>query len=187
MNARQVAAVAWSFEHLLAGSRPRNDMAGLRAATHPLRPQIVQQSAATSTSSFVHRRHFSQSRLSRQQSSTPDLVEQAVEGASSSSSAYSSFLSSASDAFLTLPEHLPLHPSYATSIVLLTLALRCSITLPMTVWQRKRVKRVQTEVIPRVKEYMEKAKFELRAEFRKAGKDYDEYAKELNKRVSYSK
>ena len=53
----------------------------------------------------------------------------------------------------------------------------------MTIWQRKRVKRVQEEVIPRVKEYMEEAKYELRAQFRRAGKDYAEYTKELNKRV----
>lgn len=163
-------------------------MTALRSAILPLRSHSILQQAVVAGPSIapVSRRHFSQSRRTHQESDTSplDLAGQAVEASSSSPSTFSTFLSSASDAFLALPDHLPFHPSYATSIVLLTLALRCSITLPLTVWQRKRVKRVQEEVIPRVKSYMEEAKYELRAQFRRAGKDYTDYTKELNKLAS---
>lgn len=157
-------------------------MASLQAAGLPIRAHVSRR-AIIASSLPAQRRLFSQGPRPRQEASPLDLAEQAVESASSSSSYYSSFLSSASDAILALPDHLPLHPSYATSIILLTLALRCSITLPTTIWQRKRVKRAQTEVIPRVRAYMQEAKYELRAQFRRAGKDYEEYTKELNTRV----
>ena len=87
-----------------------------------------------------------------------------------------------SEGFLALPS--ALHLSYATSIVLVTLILRSSITLPLTFWQRRRVRRIGEKVVPELKSWMSRAKYTLRAEYRKKNMPYDAYVKELNRRVS---
>lgn len=88
----------------------------------------------------------------------------------------------AAEAFLSLPDTLG-GGSFTTILVFFTLFLRLSITVPITVWQRKRVRKVTELVIPEVKAWGEKAKYTLRTEFRRAGKDYEEYTKGLTKQV----
>lgn len=90
-----------------------------------------------------------------------------------------------SDAILALPS-VTGTSSYAASIVFLTLLLRTSITLPLTYWQRQRIGRVQRLVIPAAKVWMAEAKYRLRAEFRRAGKGYDEYVSALQRQVNFA-
>lgn len=116
-------------------------------------------------------------------SSHLDVVEDAVEVINNTSAVTSGLMHSASNAFLELP-HLLGGTSYAATIVLLTLFLRSSITLPMIIWQRRRIRRVQELVVPAAKEWMSSAKYALRAEFRKANKSYEQYVTTLNARVS---
>lgn len=120
-------------------------------------------------------------------SATPqyDLTEAALEqlvpdGGDTSSS----IIRTLADAFLSLHDRLPGSISYSALIVLLTLVLRSSITLPLTVWSRRRVRRVAELVVPRVKAWSARAKYALRAEYRKENRSYEDYVKELNARVS---
>ena len=95
---------------------------------------------------------------------------------------YWDLIHAVSEGFLALPG--VLHLSYATSIVLVTLVLRSSITLPLTFWQRRRVRRIGEKVVPELKSWMSRAKYTLRTEYRKRNMPYDAYVKELNRRVS---
>jgi hypothetical protein len=112
-----------------------------------------------------------------------DLSEDAVELVNTTSAISSGILSTSADLFLSLPQLFGGAP-YALSIVLMTIALRSSITMPLTVWQRRRVRRVQEKVVPAAKKWMAVARYNLRTEFRRAGKGYEEYVAELNKQVS---
>lgn len=108
-----------------------------------------------------------------------DISEDAVEAANAASTFSSQLLGASSDAFLALPQALG-GVSYATSIVLLTVALRCTVTLPMIVWQRRRIRRVQELVVPAAKAWLADARYALRAEYRRAGKGYEQYVTALN-------
>lgn len=111
--------------------------------------------------------------------SNVDLPEEAVEAANAASTFSSQLLGASSEAFLALPQALG-GVSYATSIVLLTVALRCTVTLPMIVWQRRRIRRVQELVVPAAKAWLADARYALRAEYRRAGKGYEQYVTALN-------
>lgn len=111
-----------------------------------------------------------------------DVTDDAVEAINTTSALGSGLLRTSSDAFLELPQILG-GTSYAATIVLVTLLLRSSITLPMIAWQRRRVRRVQELVVPAAKQWMSTAKYALRAEFRKSNKSYEEYVATLNARV----
>lgn len=110
------------------------------------------------------------------------VPEAAIQSVNQSPNLVSKLLSLSSDGFLALPHTLGI-ASYAVTIVLLTLLLRCSITVPVTIWQRKRVKRVQDLVVPAAKQWLASAKYSLRAEYRRAGKSYEEYVAALNAKV----
>lgn len=112
-----------------------------------------------------------------------DVAEDVVEAVNQGSAIGSGLLSATSDAFLALPPALG-GISYAATIVIMTIALRSTITLPMIAWQRRRVRRVQELVVPAAKEWMSSAKYALRAEYRKANKGYDQYVAALNVQVS---
>jgi len=129
------------MSHLRTSSRV---LAHLRSES-TCRPRVVVPAAIVPAS----RRQFSSSKVVKSDPAPLDLAERALESIpSTSSAAPPGFFTSAAELFLSLPDLLPFHTSYAVSIVLLTLFLRCSITLPLIIWQRKRTKRVGELVVP---------------------------------------
>ena len=95
------------------------------------------------------------------------------------------FIELCSGAFLSLSDSLG-GISYTACVILLTLFLRLSITAPLTIWQRRRIKKVVELVVPEVKAWGAEARLAMRAEFRRAGKGYESYAKALSRRVCSS-
>jgi len=89
-----------------------------------------------------------------------------------------------SDAFLHLPQHLPFDGSYTSTIIFVTVCLRLSFTVPMQVWQRKRTARLKNIVAPALKAFSKKCAIDLRSEYRRAGKGYEEYVAKYKRRVS---
>jgi membrane protein insertase Oxa1/YidC/SpoIIIJ len=73
-------------------------------------------------------------------------------------------------------------PAWVT-IIALTLCVRTGITLPVTLWQRRRMLREAQEVRPRMKEINEKLAVVVARESREKGLGYEEYKKNLKARV----
>jgi hypothetical protein len=153
----------------------------------PIRPL---RSIVSTTLNAPSRRAFSSSRpLSTGAGHVADVVNSSEAGgviagsATDVASTFSGFIQTCSESLLSVPIASS-SLSYSAAIVLLTLSFRLGITLPVTLWQRRRIKRVAENVVPEVKAWGEKAKLKLRAEFRRADKGYDAYVKELNSRVS---
>lgn len=92
-------------------------------------------------------------------------------------------ITSMSDAFLHLPEQLHLS-SYTTSIVLATICLRVALTVPMQIWQRRRTARLKNYVTPEAREFGRICAVQLRDEYRRAGRSYEDYVKEFQRRAS---
>lgn len=84
--------------------------------------------------------------------------------------------------FLELPSVLPFEPSHATTIVLLSLGLRCGITLPLSLWQRKRTHRLEHNVKPALDVWAIENKDRCRRECRAQGLGYEAYTKEWTRR-----
>ncbi|WWD18052.1 hypothetical protein CI109_102499 [Kwoniella shandongensis] len=77
------------------------------------------------------------------------------------------------------------HPlGYGTTIILLTLLVRTTITLPISIWQRKRALRAQRLVQPELKAINERLAISLRDEFRKRGASYNQYLTELRRQLA---
>ena len=74
--------------------------------------------------------------------------------------------------------------SYALLIPLLTLAIRGSLTLPLTLWQRARTRKFADVVMPLLRKEQTRISFETRNECRRAGKSFEEYQEVYKKRVS---
>lgn len=89
------------------------------------------------------------------------------------------------ETFLPLSQFLLDHPfpTYASSIILTTIFLRTLVTLPITVWSRKRMRRMRELVQPEMKLWNEKLAVKLVGESRKAGLDFEGYKKELKRQV----
>lgn len=73
-------------------------------------------------------------------------------------------------------------PAWAT-IIALTLCVRTGITLPVSLWQRRRMLREASEVRPRMKEINEKLAVSVMKDCRARGVDYEGYKKELKSKV----
>ncbi|KAL1406185.1 peroxin [Vanrija albida] len=75
-------------------------------------------------------------------------------------------------------------PSYGLSIIALTLALRFGITLPFTLWQRARVRKNREIIVPAMKKINDRLAVALVPEARRQGWSYEQYKKELKKRLA---
>lgn len=73
-------------------------------------------------------------------------------------------------------------PAWAT-IIALTLCVRTGITLPVSLWQRRRMMREATEVRPRMKQINEQLAVSVMKDCRARGVDYEGYKKELKTKV----
>ncbi|TIB70527.1 hypothetical protein E3Q16_03030 [Wallemia mellicola] len=80
--------------------------------------------------------------------------------------------------FLEIPNILPFTPAYATTIVLLSLGLRAGITLPLSIWQRKRTYRLEHHVKPALDVWAIENKDKCRRDCKAAGMSYEAYTKE---------
>lgn len=136
---------------------------------HLLAPALRRRNAQSS-------RPFSASATSRLPNELQGSVDNAVES-------QAGLIFQMSDHFLQLPELLHL-PSYTSSIVVTTLALRFAFTVPMQIWQRKRTARLKNLVTPEARAFNKTCSLDLRSEYRRLGKNYDEYVAEFNRRVS---
>lgn len=74
-------------------------------------------------------------------------------------------------------------PSYALSIVVLTIAIRSTVTVPFTIWQRKRMRRMRELINPEMKAANELLAVKVAKESRAKGLDYEQYRKELKIQV----
>lgn len=73
--------------------------------------------------------------------------------------------------------------SYAVFLPLFTFGLRGVFTLPLMLWQRERTRKFADVVVPEIRKAQEKARFDVRAECRRAGKSFEEYQVAFKKRV----
>jgi len=73
-------------------------------------------------------------------------------------------------------------PAWAT-IIGLTICVRTTVTLPVTLWQRRRMMTEAREVRPRMKEINERLAVAMARECREKGLGYDEYKKQLKAKV----
>lgn len=113
-------------------------------------------------------------------SNTPAVVEQTLDSTSH-------FLSPVIDPCVSFLLSHPLPTfGYTGTIVLLTLALRSSVTLPTAMWARARMRRFREHVIPRMKLENETLAIEVLKRCRREKKGYDEYKKELKSEVCFS-
>lgn len=119
--------------------------------------------------------------------STSSASSSSIEGlAAQSSDASISLLSSYATYIDQLPQLLHLPPSthaYAISIVLLTVTLRSIVTLPVTLWQRKRTKRMVDHVVPQWQDLKSTLPQMVAKRCRREKKSYEEYEKELKREV----
>ncbi|WWC86132.1 uncharacterized protein L201_001003 [Kwoniella dendrophila CBS 6074] len=77
------------------------------------------------------------------------------------------------------------HPfGYGISIIILTLLVRTTFTLPISIWQRKRILKQKILVEPELKLKNEFIAKNVAKDFRKMGKSYDEYLLEVRKQVA---
>lgn len=74
-------------------------------------------------------------------------------------------------------------PSYGLSIIVLTLALRFGITVPLAMWQRKRMRRERELVVPEMKKINDRLAVELVRDARREGLTYEDYRKKLKAEV----
>lgn len=85
-----------------------------------------------------------------------------------------------------LPQLLHLPPSahsYAISVAILTVVVRSCITLPISLWQRARMKRMEEFVAPRWEQIKKDLPVIVAKRSRREKKSYEEYEKELKKEV----
>lgn len=92
------------------------------------------------------------------------------------------YLEPLSNVLLSLPPSLGL--SYAAFIPIATILLRTTTTLPITLWQRRRTRRLVDEVMPLVRDAQARLSLTTRDECRRAGKSFEEYQAIFKKRVS---
>ncbi|KIR82074.1 hypothetical protein I306_00945 [Cryptococcus gattii EJB2] len=84
-----------------------------------------------------------------------------------------------SDALLSIP-----HPlGYGTTLILLTLIVRTAFTLPVSLWQKKRAKKMQSIIAPEMKAINEHLAETVAKECRKKGVGYAEYLVELRRQL----
>lgn len=75
-------------------------------------------------------------------------------------------------------------PTYTSTIILLTVAVRTAFTLPVTIWARGRMQRMRELVRPEMERVNARLAVEVAKESRRKGVGYDEYKKELKRQVS---
>lgn len=109
--------------------------------------------------------------LRLQSTSAPIVIDSAV------ATSETSILDPLANALLASPL-----PAWAT-IIALTLCVRTGITLPVSLWQRRRMLREATEVRPRMKKINEKLAVSVMKECRAKGIDYEGYKRELKSKV----
>lgn len=93
------------------------------------------------------------------------------------------FFEPISEVLLSIPPSLSM--SYAIAIPLLTLLIRGTTTLPLTLWQRSKTRKFEEVVLPLIKRAQLVSEVEVRAECRKADKTYEEYLAAHKIRVSF--
>ncbi|PWN49937.1 hypothetical protein IE53DRAFT_331171 [Violaceomyces palustris] len=175
--------------HLLRTSASITTIASSSSSHHHTSP--FKAPCCPTFPSRIHsaRRCFSSSsRVSNQSESISQSVasqpESAVAGAAieQASTGAASFLEPLIPVIQNLSEILHLGGmtySHAISIVLVAFAARATITLPVTLWQRARSRRMVERVLPAWNEIKKTAPYTVRKRCRLAGKSYEEYQIEL--------
>lgn len=80
--------------------------------------------------------------------------------------------------------HLSGPHAHALSVVALAFTVRTLVTLPVTLWQRKKTRKLADRVLPEWNKMKETIPLAVRARCRRANKSYEEFTVEVNKEVS---
>ena len=76
-------------------------------------------------------------------------------------------------------------PSYGLTIIVLALLLRSTITLPVTLWQRRRYARLKELAEPQVQQFNQKIATELVGECRRRGLSHEAYRSMVKEKVKF--
>lgn len=76
--------------------------------------------------------------------------------------------------------------AHALSIFVLAFAVRTIVTLPVTLWQRSKTRKLTEQVLPEWEIMKEQIPLAVRARCRRAGMSYEAFEKEAQKEVSIS-
>lgn len=121
--------------------------------------------------------------LSTTAASTSTSASSSLAAVDQTLDASSSFLSPLLDPCVSFLLSHPM-PTYSSTIILLTLLLRSTITLPTALWARSRMRTFREQVIPRMKKENDRFAVEVARESRRTGKSYEEYKKVLKARLA---
>lgn len=129
------------------------------------------------------RRHLSSDSV---MSKVTSVTEQDAAVSSLASDSWFSFVSPLSEAIQAIPGVLHLSGPYASSIslIIMTLAVRSSVSLPIAVWQRGRTARMLEKVLPEWEEAKEQLPTEIGKRMARKRATRKEYVLELHKAVS---
>jgi len=134
-----------------------------RTPIRPLPKATVNRASLFSFNRLPSRRH--------QSTSTPVVIDTIT------TTTESSFFDPLANLLLSSPL-----PAWAT-IIGLTICVRTTVTLPVTLWQRGRMLTEAREVRPRMKEINERLAVAMARECREKGLGYEEYKKQLKAKV----
>lgn len=121
---------------------------------------------------------------------TSSAVTSAAEAATAATEAASSSDLTLLAKVLTWPSHFigdlllaAPTPSYAISIIALAFIARCSTTIPLRRWQRRKAEITKELILPRVQQINQFLAVQLIPKARKEGWSHEQYQQELKKRV----
>lgn len=167
--------------HVLAQSR----RSSLRLEHSSIRPTPTWSPSPSCQLGHV-RRSFASSSVSR----APEPVASSVASISSSADSALSILDPLLPILHSIPSYLPstlvgAYP-HTISLILLTIAVRASFTLPATLWQRARTARMNNLVVPEWQAWKARLPPKVARQCKREKKSYAEYKEELQKQVSSS-
>lgn len=76
--------------------------------------------------------------------------------------------------------------AHALAIFVLAFAVRTAVTLPVTLWQRSKTRKLTEQVLPEWEIMKEQIPLQVRANCRRAGMSYEAFHKEAQKEVGFA-
>lgn len=96
-----------------------------------------------------------------------------------------SIVSAPSEAVTELLVNAPT-PSYLVSVFAIAVVLRSCLTVPVQLWQRKRIERLNEVVNPEIKSLNDKIALQVLVHAKREGWSHEQYVAEVKKKVSLS-
>lgn len=187
------------FRTAVAGIRSRSGLAAstsISRSSLPYRPSPrICRNFASSTTSFSAASHFipSSSQVPDPSLTSPLESSNAITQASADATSTGSDIVQGGFEFLQpwVPTihnladtlHLSGPHAHALSIFILAFAVRTAVTLPVTLWQRAKTKKLTEHVLPEWEAMKEQIPLAVRVRCRRAGKSYEEFEAEVRKEL----